>query len=317
MIQKLLEVFVLKLKSMAKYQVPPLLDPNANNSTTNNSTILDDKPFESKSLTTFVQTQSQTDEKKTKQNQMSELDIRSTLRLIIITCRSLTLVLIETKSPNQIDNILNQKNLLSTEIKIYIQLLKCSLNTLLIYSLNKSNTQKEEKDIIETIGQIYSNLNPSNQKIIFEQTIDTLINLTFKYSNLTILTSYFLATLATSCTFSTILIENLLNKLDLMGDSNTEQSNLYLKLFKLVFGSVSVFPVENEKMLKPHLHSIVTRSLDLALKSKEPHNYFLLLRALFRSIGGGNHDLLYQDLLYYDCQSLTSDKAKRVLNTLL
>jgi transformation/transcription domain-associated protein len=50
-------------------------------------------------------------------------------------------------------------------------------------------------------------------------------------------------------------------------------------------------------MLKPHLHTLVKRSLELALKSKEPFNYFLLLRALFRSIGGGNHDLLYQEFL--------------------
>lgn len=32
--------------------------------------------------------------------------------------------------------------------------------------------------------------------------------------------------------------------------SSTEQSNLYLKLFKLVFGSVSLFATENEQMLK-------------------------------------------------------------------
>ncbi|CAF0709284.1 unnamed protein product [Brachionus calyciflorus] len=299
LIQKLLEVFVLKLKSMAKYQVPNILNPN-NPLASNSTTILDDKPNEKKSLVTFIQSQSQNDDnnkQKSKQSDMSELDIRSTLRLIIMTCRSLTLVLLDTKSSNQYDIILSQKNLQPTEIKIYIQLLKNSLQTLLIYSSNKSNTQKEEKEIIEGLGLIYTYLNAANQKLIFEQTINQIINLTFKYSNLTILTSYFLATPATSCTFSTILIENLLDKLDLMGDSSTEHSNLYLKLFKLVFGSVSVFPIENEKMLKPHLHSIVTRSLDLALKSKEPHNYFLLLRALFRSIGGGNHDLLYQEFL--------------------
>ena len=85
--------------------------------------------------------------------------------------------------------------------------------------------------------------------------------------------------------------------MEFMGDLNLERSNLYLKLFKLVFGSVSVFPVENEKMLKPHLHTLVTKSLEYALKAKEPYNYFLLLRALFRSIGGGNHDLLYQEFL--------------------
>lgn len=34
-----------------------------------------------------------------------------------------------------------------------------------------------------------------------------------------------------------------------MGE-NMEQSNLYLKLFKLVFGSVTLFAQENELMLK-------------------------------------------------------------------
>ena len=79
--------------------------------------------------------------------------------------------------------------------------------------------------------------------------------------------------------------------------SNMERSNLYLKLFKLVFGSVSLFAAENEQMLKPHLHQIVNKSMELAMSAKEPYNYFLLLRALFRSIGGGSHDLLYQEFL--------------------
>lgn len=33
------------------------------------------------------------------------------------------------------------------------------------------------------------------------------------------------------------------------------------------------------------------------MSAKEPLNYFYLLRALFRSIGGGSHDLLYQEFL--------------------
>ena len=37
--------------------------------------------------------------------------------------------------------------------------------------------------------------------------------------------------------------------MDSMGD-NMDQSNLYLKLFKLVFGSVTLFAQENELMLK-------------------------------------------------------------------
>lgn len=100
----------------------------------------------------------------------------------------------------------------------------------------------------------------------------------------------------TSALFATILVEYLLERLPEMG-SNVELSNLYLKLFKLVFGSVSLFAAENEQMLKPHLHKIVNSSMELAQTAKEPYNYFLLLRALFRSIGGGSHDLLYQEFL--------------------
>ena len=44
-------------------------------------------------------------------------------------------------------------------------------------------------------------------------------------------------------------MEYLLDRLPEMG-SNVELSNLYLKLFKLVFGSVSLFAAENEQMLK-------------------------------------------------------------------
>lgn len=40
-----------------------------------------------------------------------------------------------------------------------------------------------------------------------------------------------------------------LQRMDSMGD-NMDQSNLYLKLFKLVFGSVTLFAQENELMLK-------------------------------------------------------------------
>ena len=37
--------------------------------------------------------------------------------------------------------------------------------------------------------------------------------------------------------------------------------------------------------------------MSLANTAPEPCNYFLLLRALFRSIGGGSHEQLYQEFL--------------------
>lgn len=43
--------------------------------------------------------------------------------------------------------------------------------------------------------------------------------------------------------------------------ANVENSNLYLKLFKLVFGSVSLFAQENEQMLKVHYFNRTTFTL--------------------------------------------------------
>lgn len=135
-----------------------------------------------------------------------------------------------------------------------------------------------------------------NFQEIFASTVEFMVERIYKNSALQVIANSFLANPSTSPLFATVLVEYLLERMEEMG-SNVERSNLYLRLFKLVFGSVSLFPSENEHMLRPHLHNIVVRSMELAMTAKEPYNYFLLLRALFRSIGGGSHDLLYQEFL--------------------
>ena len=242
---------------------------------------------------------------------LNETDCRFAIKSLILASRNITVFLVETK-PNEISVAMQPKQLTPRETFMYVKFLKNALLSLDVYMIGRSignssgknstnpaniAIQKEEKEVIENLGVIFSYLHQLTLSEIFTQTIDFIIERTFKNANIYILSSYFLATPATSCTFATILIEYLLKKMEIMGDSSIERSNLYLKLFKLVFGSVSVLAAENEKMLKPHLHSLVTKSLELALKAKEPYNYFLLLRALFRSIGGGNHDLLYQEFL--------------------
>lgn len=51
-----------------------------------------------------------------------------------------------------------------------------------------------------------------------------------------------------------------------------------------MFGSVSLFAAENEMMLRPHLHVIVNKSMDLAKTAKEPYNYFLLVSVKYQLI---------------------------------
>lgn len=139
-------------------------------------------------------------------------------------------------------------------------------------------------------------MNAQTFQEIFTATISHMVERINKNMTLQIIANTFLSNPSTSPIFATVLVEYLLERMEEMGN-NMERSNLYLRLFKLVFGSVSLFPSENEQMLRPHLHSIVNKAMDFAMTAKEPYNYFLLLRALFRSIGGGSHDLLYQEFL--------------------
>ena len=71
------------------------------------------------------------------------------------------------------------------------------------------------------------------------------------------------------------------------------KAQVLLRLFKVVFGSVTLFP-KNERMLRPHLQTIVLSCLRYTTRVKDPTNYYFLLRALFRSISGGKFESSYQ-----------------------
>jgi transformation/transcription domain-associated protein len=94
----------------------------------------------------------------------------------------------------------------------------------------------------------------------------------------------------------------------MLGQSDDNASRVILRLFKVVFGAVTLFP-DNEHVLRPHLNSIVSACMKSATEervtppphrsnsSQKPGNYYQLLKALFRSINGGKFDLLHKELI--------------------
>ncbi|NXW13039.1 TRRAP protein, partial [Circaetus pectoralis] len=236
-------------------------------------------------------------------------DCRSLVKTLVCGVKTITWGITSCKAPGEAQFIPN-KQLQPKETQIYIKLVKYAMQALDIYQVQiagngqtyvrVANCQtvrmKEEKEVLEHFAGVFTMMNPLTFKEIFQTTVPYMVERISKNYALQIVANSFLANPTTSALFATILVEYLLDRLPEMG-SNVELSNLYLKLFKLVFGSVSLFAAENEQMLKPHLHKIVNSSMELAQTAKEPYNYFLLLRALFRSIGGGSHDLLYQEFL--------------------
>uniref|UniRef100_A0A8C2Z7I0 Transformation/transcription domain-associated protein n=2 Tax=Cyclopterus lumpus TaxID=8103 RepID=A0A8C2Z7I0_CYCLU len=328
-LMRMLEVFVLKFHTIARYQlvsifkkckpqsemgvVEPGVLPGVPATPTPSTTPAIQPPAPPTpvaapappSTTTSLDRANEKEDKQTFQVS----DCRSLVKTLVCGVKTITWGITSCKAPGEAQFIPN-KQLQPKETQIYIKLVKYAMQALDIYQVQVANNQqtyirvancqtvrmKEEKEVLEHFAGVFTMMNPLTFKEIFQTTVPYMVERISKNYALQIVANSFLANLSTSALFATILVEYLLERLPEMG-SNVELSNLYLKLFKLVFGSVSLFAAENEQMLKPHLHKIVNSSMELAQSAKEPYNYFLLLRALFRSIGGGSHDLLYQEFL--------------------
>lgn len=156
---------------------------------------------------------------------------------------------------------------------------------------------KEEKEIIEHFVTVFTMIEPAVFQEVMTTQIGFLYNLQLEDQTMLSIPQYLLASEAVSSSFASILLHFLMDRFETFGSSNTQDTSLMLRLFKLVFMAVTLFPESNELVLQPHIHSIITDSLRYSSNAQESGNYFLLLRALFRNIGGGRFELLYKEVL--------------------
>jgi transformation/transcription domain-associated protein len=156
---------------------------------------------------------------------------------------------------------------------------------------------KEEKDLLETFATVFHCIDPATFHEVFHSEIPFLYKMMFEHSALLHVPQFFLASEATSPNFCGMLLQFLMNNIEDVGTKIEKKSQVLLRLFKLSFMSVTLFSVQNEAVLLPHVRDIVLKSIHLATTAEKPMNYFTLLRSLFRSIGGGRFDNLYKEIL--------------------
>jgi transformation/transcription domain-associated protein len=309
LLNKMLKVFILKFHTIGKIQMPKIIENwkefcGDNQTETNAGTEIQTKEFTSIEIIP------------NSISKLTSIGFAPPLTLNISEYRLLVKSLIGgiktiiygvnfiendgMQSPQQ--NILIHLN--PQDIQNFIDFFNWSLDAFYIYRINNGSkvatssiTQREEKELLELFSGLFLNLSSQNFQAIFSITIDVLIDKMLANQNLQIIINTFLSYRSTSPLFASVMVEFLLDRMHIIGTSNIELSNLYLKMFKLIFGSVSMFANENETMIRPYLQKIVINSMSMATKAEEPYNYFLLLRALFRSIGGGTYDILYQEFL--------------------
>jgi transformation/transcription domain-associated protein len=134
---------------------------------------------------------------------------------------------------------------------------------------------------------------------VFSSQINYFYELVKSDAALLAVPQYVLATELVSRNLASVLLTFLMSneRFEELGNASQPIANILLRLFKMVFTSVTLYPDLNESVLQPHMSDLITKSLKYAAKAKEPNNYFMLLRALFRNIGGGRYESLYKEVL--------------------
>jgi transformation/transcription domain-associated protein len=159
------------------------------------------------------------------------------------------------------------------------------------------SSSKEEKELLETFATVFHCIDPATFHEVFQQEIPRLYEMIHEHTALLHIPQFFLASEATSPSFCGMLLRFLMERIEDVGSADIKKSSILLRLFKLAFMAVTLFASQNEQVLLPHVVDIVTKSIELSTKADEPMNYFLLLRSLFRSIGGGKFEHLYKQIL--------------------
>ena len=158
-------------------------------------------------------------------------------------------------------------------------------------------SSKEEKDLMEIFATIFIHIDPASFNEIVSDELPFMFESMLENAALLHLPQFFLASEMTSANFSGILMSFLRGKLDQLDKADLVKSNILIRLFKLCFMSVNLFPSANESVILPHLNHLILESLRLSTKAEEPILYSYLVRTLFRSISGGRFENLYKEIM--------------------
>lgn len=155
---------------------------------------------------------------------------------------------------------------------------------------------KDGKELMEYLAFMFIQLDSTTFNEIIETEIEFVYQRMLEDSALLHVAQSFLTTEITSANFFSILLRFLRTKLKDLGNVDFNESNVLIRLFKLSFMSVNLFPNSNELVLLPHLNDLILNSLEYATNAEEPLVYYYLIRTLFRSIGGGRFENLYRSI---------------------
>lgn len=224
------------------------------------------------------------------------------LKLLICGAKHVTMYLFSQRHNGDVIQNRFQAEFGPAERKLYRTFGENALKAIDLYTLHTAKTnsgdtrEKDLKETLEYFANTFLCLPLPAFKLVSGDLMEFLVERMHENHLLHHVAHPILTRQHYSFEFSSILVKHVISKMPEMGTPG-KKSQLYLLLFKQLFGTVIHLRGENEEMLRPHLEAIVNGALKNAVHAKDPQNFFMLLRSLFRSISGGVHEKLYQEFL--------------------
>ncbi|EYC15392.1 hypothetical protein Y032_0037g3495 [Ancylostoma ceylanicum] len=234
-------------------------------------------------------------------------EARTIVKFILLACKMGTTALAGANRSSQSPPLVRERDIFERMFKYCVQCLDVYMipypqppsRVQVPNSVPGGTRSKEEKDALDALASLFTMLNLDVFGEIFTKYMDFFVVRMAKNLPLQLACNAFLVRADVSFRFGCIIVKYLMDRLPSLAVMN-DVSQLYVKLFKIIFSAIgcqnSASP-DGEIMLKPYLPELIRKSMEYALCARDPINYFMLLRALFRSIGGGLHDILYSQFL--------------------
>ncbi|KAJ9105954.1 hypothetical protein QFC19_003288 [Naganishia cerealis] len=160
-----------------------------------------------------------------------------------------------------------------------------------------SRDAREEKDALELLSGILLAYDPHTFTEVWTYSLEFYCQQVLEYPHIVTLLQSMLSNVEVSHQTVAILLKHLMDNLESVGSQTKAQASLSLRLFKCAFMAVNSYIDVNEQVLVPHLAKLIINCFTFAAKAEDPSTYYQILRALFRSIGGGRFEALYKEVL--------------------
>jgi len=162
---------------------------------------------------------------------------------------------------------------------------------------HKNIVAREEKEGFDHFAAVYTYIDSHIFQEVCSVHVKFLVERTLLNPNMIAIPQFFLGNENVTQSFASILLRYLMENLDSLSNGDEAHSVITIRHFKLIFMAVGLYPGINETILRPHLQNLVMGCLRSSYHAKDPMNYFTLMRALFRGIGGGKFEMLYKEVL--------------------